>query len=40
MIETVESYIEEQHIFLYWKHFDTLKKNGRLKGLKAVVATA
>ena len=37
---TVESYIEEQHTYFVLETLDTLKKNGRLKGLKAVVATA
>ena len=40
VIETVESYIEEQHTYFVLETLDTLKKNGRLKGLKAVVATA
>ena len=40
VIETVESYIEEQHTYFVLETLDILKKNGRLKGLKAVVATA
>ena len=40
VIETFESYIEEQHTYFVLETLDTLKKNGRLKGLKAVVATA
>ena len=35
---TVESYIEEQHTYFVLETLDILKKNGRLKGLKAVVA--
>ena len=38
--EKVESYIEEQHTYFVLETLDILKKNGRLKGLKAVVATA
>ena len=40
VIETVEAYIEEQHTYFLLETLDILKKNGRLKGLKAVVATA
>ena len=40
MIDTVEAYIEEQHTYFLLETLDILKKNGRLKGLKAVVATA
>lgn len=40
VIETVDAYIEEQHTYFVLETLDILKKNGRLKGLKAVVATA
>ena len=40
VIDTVEAYIEEQHTYFLLETLDILKKNGRLKGLKAVVATA
>lgn len=40
VIETVDAYIEEQHTYFLLETLDILKKNGRLKGLKAVVATA
>lgn len=40
VVNTVEAYIEEQHTYFLLETLDILKKNGRLKGLKAVVATA
>lgn len=40
VIDTVDAYIEEQHTYFLLETLDILKKNGRLKGLKAVVATA
>lgn len=40
VIETVEAYIESQNTFFVLETLDTLKKNGRLTGLKSVVATA
>ena len=40
VIKNVEAYIEEQHTYFVLETLDILKKNGRLKGLKAVVATA
>lgn len=40
VIETVEAYIKEQHTYFVLETLDTLRKNGRLKGVKAVVATA
>ena len=40
VIERVDAYIEEQHTYFLLETLDILKKNGRLKGLKAVVATA
>lgn len=39
-IETVEAYIEEQHTYFVLETLDTLRKNGRLTGIKAVMATA
>ena len=40
VIDAVDAYIEEQHTYFLLETLDILKKNGRLKGLKAVVATA
>ncbi len=40
IIETVEAYIRGQHTYFVLETLDTLRKNGRLKGVKAVVATA
>lgn len=40
VIETVEAYIEGQNTFFLLETLETLRKNGRLTGLKAVVATA
>lgn len=40
VIDTVEAYIAEQHTYFVLEDLDTLRKNGRLTGLKAVVATA
>ena len=40
VIDTVEAYIKEQHTYFVLETLDILKKNGRLKGLKAMVATA
>ena len=40
VIETVETYIQGQHTYFVLETLDTLRKNGRLKGVKAVVATA
>lgn len=39
-VETVEAYIEEQHTYFVLETLDTLRKNGRLTGIKAVMATA
>lgn len=39
-IETVEEYIEKQNTYFVLETLDTLRKNGRLTGIKAVVATA
>ncbi len=40
IIETVEAYIRGQHTYFVLETLDTLRKNGRLKGVKAVVTTA
>lgn len=40
IVETVEAYIEEQHTHFILETLETLRKNGRLTGLKAFVATA
>ena len=40
VVETVESYIEEQNTYFVLETLETLRKNGRLTGLKAVMATA
>lgn len=40
VIETVEAYIAGQHTHFVLESLDTLKKNGRLSGVKALVATA
>lgn len=40
IISTVEAYIESQNTYFVLETLDTLRKNGRLTGLKAVVATA
>lgn len=40
IVETVEAYIEGQNTYFVLETLDTLRKNGRLKGVKAVVATA
>lgn len=40
VIKTVEDYIESQNTYFVLETLDTLRKNGRLTGIKAVVATA
>ena len=35
VIETVEAYIESQHTYFVLETLDTLRKNGRLTGIKA-----
>lgn len=40
VIDTVEAYIASQNTYFVLETLDILKKNGRLKGIKAVVATA
>lgn len=40
VIETVEEYIEQQHTFFVLDNLETLRKNGRLSKVKALVASA
>ena len=40
VVETVETYIEEQHTYFVLENLDTLRKNGRLTGLKSLVVSA
>ena len=40
VIASVEQYIEEQHTYFVLENLDTLRKNGRLTGIKALVASA
>ena len=40
VIDTVEAYIEGQHTYFVLENLDTLRKNGRLTGIKALVAGA
>ena len=40
VIETVEAYIAEQHTFFVLDNLETLRKNGRLSKVKALVASA
>lgn len=40
LVEAVESYIEEQHTYFVLEDLDTLRKNGRLTGIKLLVASA
>ena len=39
VIDTVEAYINEQHTYFVLENLETLRKNGRLSGLKAVAAS-
>lgn len=39
VIKEVEAYVEEQHTYFVLETLDILKKNGRLTGLKSLVAT-
>ena len=39
VVATVEAYIEEQHTYFVLETLETLRKNGRLTGLKAIAAT-
>ena len=40
VIDTVEAYIEGQHTYFVLENLDTLRKNGRLTGIKSLVAGA
>ena len=40
VIKTVNAYIEEQHTFFVLDNLETLRKNGRLSKVKALVASA
>ena len=40
VIETVDAYIENQHTYFVLENLDTLRKNGRLTGIKSLVAGA
>lgn len=40
VIDTVEAYIESQHTYFVLENLDTLRKNGRLTGIKSFVASA
>lgn len=40
VIETVNDYIESQHTYFVLENLDTLRKNGRLTGIKSLVAGA
>ena len=39
VVAAVEAYIEEQHTYFVLETLETLRKNGRLTGLKAIAAT-
>lgn len=40
LVETVESYIDEQNTYFVLESLDALRKNGRLSNIKAFLATA
>lgn len=40
VIDKVEKYIESQHTYFVLETLDTLRKNGRLSGIKSIVASA
>ena len=40
IIETVDAYIESQHTYFVLENLETLRKNGRLSRVKALVASA
>lgn len=40
VVSTVDSYIEGQHTYFVLENLDTLRKNGRLTGIKSFVASA
>ena len=39
VIRTVEEYIDQQHTYFVLESLESLRKNGRLTGMKAIVAT-
>lgn len=39
-VEAVKAYIQEQHTYFVLENLDTLRKNGRLTGIKSFVASA
>ena len=39
VVDTVEAYIAEQHTYFVLENLETLRKNGRLSGLKAMAAS-
>ena len=39
-VRTVEDYISGQHTYFVLENLDTLRKNGRLTGIKSFVASA
>ena len=39
-VSTVEKYIERQHTYFVLENLDTLRKNGRLTGIRSLVASA
>ena len=39
-VRKTEAYIEEQHTYFVLENLDTLRKNGRLTGIKSLVASA
>ena len=40
VVDTVERYIDAQHTYFVLENLDTLRKNGRLTGIKSLVAGA
>ena len=40
VVAAVEAYIEEQHTYFVLENLDTLRKNGRLTGIKSLMASA
>lgn len=40
VVRTVEDYIESQHTYFVLETLETLRKNGRLKGIKSLMASA
>lgn len=40
VVQTVERYIQGQHTYFVLENLETLRKNGRLTGIKAIVASA